>query len=154
MVKVQRLLGPKETEEEHRAHEAAAETARKIAQGGIVLLENEDALLPLPKGSRLNLVGLRTVQMAFNGGGSAASDESKCTTLESALRQTGFELNQDLLNVSYNYLKNGKASITSPGKNYKVKQGSAQKGGAEFVAKPGSPVKTEISAKVLTDATL
>ena len=154
VVKVQRLLGQKETEEEHRAHEAAAETARKIAQGGIVLLENEDALLPLPKGSRLNLVGLRTVQMAFNGGGSAASDESKCTTLESALRQTGFELNQELLNVSYNYLKNGKASIASPGKNYKVKQGSAQKGGAEFVAKPGSPVKTEISAKVLTDATL
>ena len=51
VVKVQRLLGQKETEEEHRAHEAAAETARKIAQGGIVLLENEDALLPLPKGS-------------------------------------------------------------------------------------------------------
>lgn len=154
VLKVQQLLGQKETEEEKQAHEHAAQTARKIAQGGIVLLQNTDDLLPLPKGSKLNLVGLRCVQMNYNGGGSAASDESKCTTLENALRQTGFALNRDLLNLCYNYLKNGKASIASPGKNYKVKQGSAQKGGAEFAPKPGAPVKPEISADVLKNADL
>ena len=154
VLKVQQMLGQKESPGELAAHTAAAETARKIAQGGIVLLENTDCLLPLPKGSKLNLVGLRCVQMNYNGGGSAASDESKCVTLEDALRQTGFLLNEDLLNLSYNYLKNGKASIVSPGKNFKVKQGSAQKGGAEFVAKPGAPVKPEISGDILENTAL
>lgn len=154
VLKVQQLFGQKETPEEVAAHAAAAKTAREIARGGIVLLQNHDDLLPLPKGSKLNLVGLRCVQMNYNGGGSAASDESKCTTLEAALRETGFQLNEDLLNLSYNYLKNGKASIASPGKNYKVKQGNAQKGGAEFVAKPGSPVKPEISGEVLKSQSL
>lgn len=154
VLKIQRMLGKKETAEESAAHAAAAETAREIAQGGIVLLRNTDDLLPLPKGSKLNLVGLRCVQMCYNGGGSAASDESKCVTLENALRQTGFELNPDLLNLSYNYLKNGKASIALPGKNYRVKQGSSQKGGAEFVSKPGAPVKPEIPAELLQNTTL
>ena len=81
VLKVQHLFGEKESAKETAAHAAAAETARAIAQGGIVLLQNTDNLLPLPKGSRLNLVGLRCVQMNYNGGGSAASDESKCTTL-------------------------------------------------------------------------
>ena len=154
VLKVQRLLGQKETPEEAAAHTAAAETAREIARGGIVLLRNEEGLLPLPKGSKLNLVGLRCVQMSFNGGGSAASDESKCVTLESALRQTGFLLNEELLNVSYNYLKNGKASLASPGKNFKVKQGNSQKGGAEFVAKPGAPVRPELPVSVLQSTSL
>lgn len=154
VLKVWRLFGQRESAEEAAAHRAAAETAREIARGGIVLLQNNENLLPLPKGSKLNLVGLRCVQMNYNGGGSAASDESKCTTLESGLRQAGFELNRDLLNLSYNYLKNGKTSIATPGKNYKVKQGSAQKGGAEFAAKPGAPVKPEISAETLKNTGL
>lgn len=154
VLKVQRLLGQKETAAEKNAHEAAAQTARRISQSGIVLLQNRDDFLPLPKGSKLNLVGLRCVQMNYNGGGSAASDESKCITLEDALRQTGFQLNQDLLNLSYHYLKNGKASIAAPKKNDKVKQGSAQKGGAEFAAKPGAPVKPEIDVKTLRSPSL
>ena len=154
VLKVQRLLGQKETAAEKNAHEAAAQTARRISQSGIVLLQNRDDFLPLPKGSKLNLVGLRCVQMNYNGGGSAASDESKCITLEDALRQTGFQLNQDLLNLSYHYLKNGKASIAAPKKNDKVKQGSAQKGGAEFAAKPGAPVKPEIDVKTLRSTSL
>lgn len=139
---------------EQQAHSEAAATARKVAQSGIVLLQNSGGLLPLAQGSRLNLLGLRCVQMNFNGGGSAASDESQCTTLPDALRQTGFLLNEDLLNLSANYLKNGKISIQSPGKNYRVKQGSSQKGGAEFVAKPGAPVKTELPAAALTSTSL
>lgn len=154
VLKVQQLLRQKESPEEQLAHERAAHTAREIARGGIVLLENRDGLLPLEKGSKLNLVGLRTVQMSYNGGGSAASDESKCTTLESALRQTGFCLNEDLLNLSYHYLKNGKASIASPGKGFRVTQGTSQRGGAEFAPKPGAPVKPEISPEVLRDTTL
>lgn len=136
------------------AHEQSLQAAREIAQGGITLLQNTGDLLPLPKGSHLNLIGLRCVQMNYNGGGSAASDESKCTTLEAALRETGFELNQDLLNLSYNYLKNGTVSLADPGKNHKVKQGSGQKGGAEFLPKPGSPVKSELPAEVWQNTTL
>ena len=72
-------------------------------------------------------------------------------TLEDALRRTGFLLNQELLNLSCHYLKNGKASIAPVGKRFKVRQGSSQKGGAEFVSKPGAPVKPEIDASVLKD---
>lgn len=129
---------------EKQAHEDAAEFARQIAAEGIVLLKNEEDFLPIAKGTHLNLLGLRCVQMNYNGGGSAASDESKCITLEQGLRRTGFELNQDLLNLSYNYLKNGKYSIASLGEDYRVKNRNAQKGGAEFVPKPGNPVKSEI----------
>lgn len=141
-------------DEESAAHAAAAQIARQIAQEGIVLLQNTDGLLPLPRESKLNLIGLRCVQMNYNGGGSAASDESKCIVLEEALRQAGFALNQDLLNLSYNHLKNQKASIASPGQKYKVRQGSGQKGGAEFVSKPGSPVKSELPVLSLTSRQL
>lgn len=157
VLKVQRNIAVafgRESEMERRAHEEAMETARQIAQEGITLLCNEQNLLPLPRGTKLNLIGLRCVQLNYNGGGSAASDESKCVTLENALRETGFELNQELLNLSYHYLKNEKFSIASPGKRHKVKQGNRQKGGAEFVAKPGSPVKKELPVEALTSRLL
>ena len=155
VLRAQRLIGSKmqrTSAAEQQAHADAANVAREIARNGIVLLQNNDALLPLPKGTKLNLVGLRTVQMNYNGGGSAASDESKCTTLETALQETGFELNAQLLDLSYNYLQTGKGSI-APAK-HQVKQGGSQKGGAEFSPKPGNPVKPELPLSVLTDSSL
>lgn len=157
VLKVQRNLSKRIkpiTNAEQQAHLDAMTAARKIAQSGIVLLQNTEDLLPLSKGAKLNLIGLRCVQMNYNGGGSAASDESKCTTLEAALRETGFELNQDLLNLSYHYLKDESVSIAPMKKNHKVKQGNRQKGGAEFIAKPGSPVKTELPVAALTSKQL
>lgn len=157
VLKVQRNLSKRInpiTNTEQQAHLDAMAAARKIAQSGIVLLQNTEDLLPLSKGAKLNLIGLRCVQMNYNGGGSVASDESKCTTLEAALRETSFELNQDLLNLSYNYLKNESVSIAPMKKNNKVKQGNRQKGGAEFIAKPGSPVKTELPVAALTSKQL
>lgn len=144
----------KTSQQQADAEATAQAQARCIAQEGIVLLQNTRDLLPLPQGTKINLIGLRGVQMCFNGGGSAAGDESKCVTLEEALQKTGFVLNQDFLNLSYNYLKNGKLSIQSPGKNYRVKQGTSQKGGAEFVTKPGAPVKSELPAEALTATSL
>lgn len=157
VLKVWRILGEKlkhVKEEERLAHENAKAAARRIAEEGIVLLKNEDNLLPLQDGSSLNLFGLGCVRMHYNGGGSAASDESKCLRLEEALNDAGFSLNRKLLNISYNYMKNGKLSIASPGRNYKVKNRNAQRGGAEFIAKPGSPVKAELPVSILTSKQL
>lgn len=157
VLKVQRNLLDKlasGNKEEMQVYQETAAYAREIAAEGIVLLKNDENLLPLPEGTSLNLFGLRCVQMNYNGGGSAASNESKCITLEKALAEAGFKLNQDLLNLSYNYLKNGKISIVSPGKNHKVKSGNAQRGGAEFIAKPGSPVKMELPMNILTSKQL
>lgn len=157
VLKVQRNIMDKvcsDKTQEILSEQETAACAQRIAEEGIVLLKNEENLLPLPQGAHLNLVGLRCVQMNYNGGGSAASDESKCMTLEQALEAAGFLLNRDLLNLSYNYLKNGRASITSPGKKFRVKSGSRQKGGAEFIAKPGSPVKTELPVSLLTSRLL
>lgn len=149
-IAIEKFRVDKDTEKQ--AHEDATAYAREIAAEGIVLLKNEGNLLPLAKGTHLNLFGLRCVEMNYNGGGSAASDESKCITLEKALRQAGFLLNQDLLNISYNYLKSGKYSAASLGENYKVKSRNKQKGGAEFVPKPGSPVKSEIPVEAFENA--
>lgn len=137
--------------QEKAAHQQAMEIARETSRRGIVLLKNDAQVLPLAPGSRLNLLGLRSVQMNYNGGGSAASDESKCTALDQALRECGFEINTELLNLSLNYLKNGNKSIADPGKTAKVRKGSTQKGGAEFVSKPGDPVKKEIPIALLRD---
>lgn len=153
VLKVQRNIVDKicaDKSREIQSEQETAECARRIAEEGIVLLKNEENVLPLPQGGHLNLVGLRCVQMIYNGGGSAASDESKCMTLEHALEEAGFRLNHDLLNLSYNYLKDGRVSIASPGRKFRVKSGSKQKGGAEFIAKPGSPVKTELPVSYLT----
>ena len=139
----------KEDSREKDAHRDAAMYAKEIASEGIVLLKNESSLLPFGEGTHINLFGLRSVQMNYNGGGSASSDESGCVKLEEALRQNGFLLNQDLLNLNYNYLKSGSASIAPLKKSHKVKSANSQKGGAEFVAKPGNPVKQEIPAKIL-----
>lgn len=153
VLKVQRNLFDRfrgETPAQAQAHREAEEAACKIAESGIVLLQNTGDFLPLAPGSRLNLLGLRCVQMNFNGGGSASSDESRCTTLPDALRRSGFVLNEDLLHLSANYLKNGKISITPLSRRHRVQQGNSQKGGAEFVAKAGACRKPELPAEALT----
>ncbi|MGN1141013.1 MAG: glycoside hydrolase family 3 C-terminal domain-containing protein [Oliverpabstia sp.] len=140
--------------EERLAHSDAAQYAKEIAAEGIVLLKNEEQLLPLSTGMPINLIGLRNTQMVYNGGGSAYSDDRNCMRLETALKNEGFLLNQDLLNLSYNYLKDKTISIEPLGKKHSVKNKDKQRGGAEFVSKPGNPVKQELPSSILRDTTI
>lgn len=106
-----------DTEEKKLAFSSATETTNIISDEGIVLMQNEDNLLPLttskdnPQG--INIFGMRGIQLVYNAGGSAASDVSYCTKLADALTgdEGNFAVNDELLYLYYNYFKNGDISI-------------------------------------------
>lgn len=106
-----------DTEEKVASFTSATDTTRAIADEGIVLVQNNDDLLPLTTSSEdkkgINVFGTRAIQLVYNAGGSAASDVSFCTKLADALTgsEGNFVLNDDLLYLHYNYFKDGKISI-------------------------------------------
>lgn len=116
----------KDTPQQVAAYSSASGTTEAIEEEGNVLLKNTDNLLPLKSGKKINAFGIRSVQLVYNGGGSSASNVEGCTRLEEAMKKGGFELNPDLLNLNYNYYKDGKVSIKSTAE---IKNGSA----SEFV---------------------
>ncbi|MDE6991045.1 MAG: glycoside hydrolase family 3 C-terminal domain-containing protein, partial [Lachnospiraceae bacterium] len=64
VLKVQRNIMDKvcsDKTQEILSEQETAACAQRIAEEGIVLLKNEENLLPLPQGAHLNLVGLRCV---------------------------------------------------------------------------------------------
>ena len=136
-----------DTPEQKLAFSSANDTVRKIAEEGIVLMQNDGSLLPLASGSKLNLFGIRSIQLVYNGGGSAASDVSKCIKLETALEGAGFTLNPDLLNLSYNFYKNGQSTITSTSA---PPNGSA----SEYIDKPDNIIIPELPAAVWNDSSV
>lgn len=126
-----------ETEEIKNVKATALDAAEKIANEGIVLLKNEENILPLSEREviKINVFGRCSLQTFYNGSGSAASDLSKCIPIPHALREFGhFELNEDLLNLYTNYIQNKKVSIE---RNTKQEVGvvKVNKGGAEFLGK-------------------
>lgn len=139
-----------ETEEIRNAKATALDAAEKIAGEGMVLLKNEEDILPLAKGiTKLNLFGRCSLQTFYNGSGSAASDLSKCIPIPHALRQFGhFELNEDLLNLYTNYIQNKKISIER-NKKQEVGVVKVNKGGAEFLGKRPDLKLEELPASAL-----
>lgn len=68
-----------------------------VSEEGIVLLENEDNLLPLTGTSSLNIFGWASVAPNYSGRGSgAASGQYTITTLYDGLTNAGFSLNTEL----------------------------------------------------------
>ena len=104
-----------DTEIQVASFQSAKETTQLIAEEGIVLMQNHDDLLPLtaPEGEEIpiNLFGMRSVQLVYNGGGSTATDVSDCAKLEDALRNHNFKVNEDLLHLKYNFFGTEDISI-------------------------------------------
>lgn len=69
--------------------------AEEISDEGIVLLENEDDVLPLTSDT-LNVFSFASFNMRYGGGGSGAGDQSAAVTLYDALEQQGISYNRDL----------------------------------------------------------
>jgi beta-glucosidase len=140
-----------DTPEQKLAYSSASDTVRTIAEEGIVLLRNEGELLPIETRAgaktKINLFGIRSIQLVYNGGGSTASDVSKCVKLETALEGADYELNKDLLNLYYNFYKTGSITInpTSVPPN-----GSA----SEFIDKPDNIVIPEVPGSTYADTSL
>ena len=95
------------------AGEASA-TALKIAEEGFVLLENED-ILPLAAGKKLNLFGWASTNPVYGGAGSGGINTLYPTvSLIDGLKSAGFEVNQELIDFYLDYAGNRAAvSITS-----------------------------------------
>ncbi len=77
--------------------EEAQDLVKAIADEGIVLLENEEDLLPLESGSNLNAFGWGSTNPCYGGTGSGAlSDSYPIVTLLEGLENAGFTLNTEL----------------------------------------------------------
>ncbi|SEA92759.1 beta-glucosidase [Pseudobutyrivibrio sp. ACV-2] len=77
--------------------EQTLEDVQKVSEEGIILLENEDNVLPLSNTTNLNLFGWASIAPNYSGRGSgAASGQYSITTLYDGLENAGFNLNQDL----------------------------------------------------------
>jgi beta-glucosidase len=140
-----------DTPEQKLAYSSASDTVRAIAEEGIVLLRNDDGLLPIETSSaaktKINLFGIRAIQLVYNGGGSTASDVTKCVKLETALEGVNYELNKDLLYLYYNFYNTGKITIAPTAV---PPNGSA----SEFIDRPDNIVIPEVPGSAYADMSL
>ncbi len=93
--------------------------SRQIADEGIVLLQNNDSLLPLAEGTGLNVFGWASINPFYSGEGSGAlSYKLKKTSLLEGLENNGFSLNGELYDFYEKYRKYRPDMINSFGKGY------------------------------------
>ena len=92
------IMGQKYTDQTDaaRAARAAGEAfATDISDEGIVLLKNENGLLPL-QNKKVNIFGDDAYNFKYSGGGSGAVDLTGCVTLFQGLQQAGIQYNPEL----------------------------------------------------------
>lgn len=84
--------------------DAATELCEDIAGEGIVLLQNEENMLPMTGGTKLNVFGWSSTNPVYGGTGSGGlSDAYPTVSLLEGLEHAGFELNQDLIDFYKEY---------------------------------------------------
>ena len=84
--------------------EEAQELAVSIGEEGIVLLNNDDDLLPLASGSKLNVFGWASTKPILGGAGSGALNDAYPTTdILTSLADAGFETNTELTSFYTEY---------------------------------------------------
>lgn len=77
---------------------AATELCEAIAGEGIVLLQNNNGMLPMARGTKLNVFGWSSTNPVYGGTGSGGlSDAYPTVSLLEGLENAGFVLNQDLI---------------------------------------------------------
>lgn len=76
----------------------ATELCEDIAEEGIVLLQNEDNVLPMENGTKINVFGWSSTNPIYGGTGSGGlSDSYPTVSLLEGLENAGFEVNQELV---------------------------------------------------------
>ena len=78
------------------------EKCSEIAQDGIVLLQNNDNLLPLSKGKTLSLFSHSSVDLVSGGSGSGSGSFELTKNLKEGLEKAGLKVNEKL----WNFYKN------------------------------------------------
>ncbi len=84
-----------QTTEAIAAREAGLAFAPRISDEGMILLKNENDLLPLSN-KKVNIFGDDAYNFKYSGGGSGAVDLSNCVTLFEGLEMAGIEYNPEL----------------------------------------------------------
>ncbi len=102
------LTGTKEPGE--RAYETAHRAvARRAAADGMVLLKNEDGLLPFTQGAKLALYGAGAVVTIKGGTGSGDVNVRETVSVYEGLKNAGFEIvNEDWIQSYGTYYKNAR----------------------------------------------
>ena len=90
--------------EELYAYEEAK--CAEIAQDGIVLLKNDNNLLPLNNDTTLSLFSVSSVNLVSGGSGSGSGSFELTADLKEGLESTGFKVNQKL----WDFYKSGNGS--------------------------------------------
>lgn len=70
--------------------------ARNIAEESIVLLKNEENLLPFPQKKKLAVFGRMQIDLIYSGSGSGAASAENCKNILEACEEQGFLVEQDL----------------------------------------------------------
>lgn len=87
------ILKAKEHKKHHKADEKAQHAlARKIAGRSMVLLKNDDNILPVPKNKRLVVIGEMAVHPRYQGAGSSLINPTRLDCAVDCLLDEGYDL--------------------------------------------------------------
>jgi beta-glucosidase len=90
--------------------------AREAGAQGMVLLKNSDKVLPVAKGVKeISAFGNTSYDIITGGTGSGDVNEAYSVPLVDGLRNAGYSVNQDLLNMYNAYLKDAKEKLPPAG---------------------------------------
>ena len=87
-----------------------AEITRKSASEGMVLLKNEE-MLPLKNVKTIALIGATSFDFISGGTGSGDVEEAYTVSLEEALKNSDFEINQVSLNIFNSHFQSNKSDF-------------------------------------------
>lgn len=100
------------------ATDEAAAVASNIADEGFVLLKNDDGTLPLKDVDKVNLFGWASTNPVYGGAGSGGINKLfPITTLIQGLEDSGFSVNQDLVDFYTSYAAN-RAAVSIQAQNW------------------------------------
>ncbi|MDF2803543.1 MAG: bgl5, partial [Anaerocolumna sp.] len=119
------------TEDERVKH--LREIGTQIEGEGIVLLKDDNNVLPLTKGSKISVFGQDSVDPVYGGGGAGSVDSSKAVSLKMAFEKSEFDINKTLWDF------------------YEKGEGSSYRKQTPDVYGEGSFVVNEVPTAVYTD---
>ena len=112
----------------------ASDVALKIAEEGFVMLENENSMLPLESGKKLNLFGWASTNPIYGGAGSGGiNDLYQIVSLEKGLTDAGFELNTELHDFYLGYAES-RAAVSITAQNWNLPEPPAPNYTDELIA--------------------
>ena len=112
----------------------ASDVALKIAEEGFVMLENENSMLPLESGKKLNLFGWASTNPIYGGAGSGGiNDLYPIVSLEKGLTDAGFELNTELHDFYLGYAES-RAAVSITAQNWNLPEPPVENYTDELIA--------------------